>query len=310
MIKNKLKKNYSIKNKTTFLIGGTVEYFIEVNSQEEVLSAIKFAKGLNLPVYILGRGSDILFPDGHLKAVIINIIKEEIENFGDGEYKFSAGNTLNQLVLKVIKDGWVGPEKLIGIPGGIGGAVWANAGAYGIEVSQFVEKVSIIDLDEENLEIKYLNNEECLFKYRDSIFKNKNLVILDVWFKFTEKLKNSNEVEKRIVEILKSRQEKHPLDLPNAGSIFKNVLVIDEIQKFLGTDFKYNKIPAAWLIEQVGLKGYQIGGAAFSEKHANFIVNLENAKAQDVLDLIFLAKNKVKDKFDLNIKEELIYIKN
>lgn len=310
MIENKLEKNYSIKNKTTFLIGGTVEYFIEASDQEDILFVIKFAKELNLPVYILGKGSDILFPDGHLQAVVINIVKEGIEDLGDGLYRASAGSTLNQLVLKVVKDGWTGPEKLIGIPGGIGGAVWANAGAYGTEVSQFVEKVSVINLEGEESEIKILNNEECLFQYRDSIFKNKNIIILDVWFRFTEKLENKEEAQTVIVEILKSRQEKHPLELPNAGSTFKNVLVTDEIQKSLGTDFKYNKIPAAWLIEQVGLKGYQIGGASFSEKHANFIVNLGGAKAQDVLDLISLAKDKVKDKFGLNIEEELIHIKN
>lgn len=310
MIENKLEKNYSIKNKTTFLIGGTVEYFIEASDQEEILSVIKFAKELNLPVYILGKGSDILFPDGHLQAVVINIIEDKLENLGDGLYKVSAGSTLNQLVLNVVKDGWTGPEKLIGIPGGIGGAVWANAGAYGTEVSQFVEKVSVINLEGEEPIVEFLNNEECLFQYRDSIFKNKNIIILDVWFRFTEKLENKEEAQTVIVEILKSRQEKHPLELPNAGSTFKNVLVTDEIQKSLGTDFKYNKIPAGWLIEQVGLKGHQIGGASFSEKHANFIVNLGDAKAQDVLDLISLAKDKVKDKFGLNIEEELIHIKN
>jgi UDP-N-acetylmuramate dehydrogenase len=294
-IADKLKQNFSIKGKTTFLIGGTVEYFIEAGDHEEILLAIQFAKEVNLPVYILGRGSDILFPDEHLKAVVINIVKEEIEELGAGEYKVSAGSTLNQMVFKVVKDGWTGPEKLIGIPGGIGGAVWANAGAYGTEISQFVEKVSVINLEEDEATVEFLNNEECLFKYRDSIFKHKNLVIVDVWFKFIEKLEDYNASKEA---------------LANAGSTFKNVLVTDEIQKLLGTDFKYNKIPAGWLIEQVGLKGYQIGDAMFSEKHANFVVNLGDAKAQDILDLISLAKDKVKDKFGINIEEELIHIKN
>lgn len=308
LILEKLQKNFSIKAKTTFLVGGTVEYFIEASNKEEILLAVKFARTMDLPVIILGRGSDILFPDDHLNALVININEAYIEEEAPGYYKVAAGSILNQFIFKVEKDGWAGMENLIGIPGGIGGAVWANAGAYGTEIKSFVDKVSVLWLDTAEPEVEILNNEQCAFTYRDSIFKHRDGIIIDVWFKLTEQVADWETAKAKMIDILQSRQSKHPLHYPNAGSTFKNVLVTDEIQKELGTSFPYNKIPAGWLIEQVGLKGYQIGGAQFSEKHANFIVNLGNARATDILDLIALAKQKVQDKFGINIEEELIYV--
>ena len=308
IIEEKLKKNYSIKNKTTFLIGGNVEYFIETINIEEILLAIKFAKENDLPIIILGRGSDILFPDEDLRAMVIHINESFIKEEKPGYYKVAAGTNLNKFIFEATENTWSGMESLVGIPGSIGGAVWANAGAYGTEMKSFVDKISVIWLDTENLEIQTLNNKECEFSYRNSIFKERKGVILDIYLKLEEKVDSWEETKAGMLKILQSRQEKHPLNYPNAGSTFKNILVTDDMQKSLETDFSYNKIPAGWLIEQVGLKGHQIGGAAFSEKHANFIVNLGDAKASDVLDLIALAKEKVKEKFDINIEEELIYV--
>lgn len=308
LILPKLQRNYLIKAKTTFLVGGTVEYFIEASNKEEILLAVKFARTMELPIVVLGRGSDILFPDGHLAAVVIHINESYIEEEESGYYRVAAGTILNQFIFKVGQAGWAGMEDLIGIPGGIGGAVWANAGAYGTEIKTFVDKVSVLWLDTAEPQVEILNNQQCAFTYRDSIFKHRNGVIIDVWFKLTDKVQDWESTKTKLIGILQSRQSKHPLNYPNAGSSFKNVLVTDEIQKELGTNFPYNKIPAGWLIEQVGLKGYQIGGAQFSEKHANFIVNIGEAKASDILDLIALAKQKVHDKYGISLEEELIYV--
>lgn len=310
LIKDKIKYKYVIRDESTFLIGNTVEYFLQAETLKEVKAGIEFAKKKNLPIVVLGRGSDVLFSNEHLKMMVIKVSLDYIKKEDEGLYKVGAGSILNKFIFKITQDGWAGMEKLIGIPGSVGGGIWANAGAYGVEIKNFVKSVKVIWLDNDEVEIKNLSNEDCLFSYRDSIFKHRKGVILEAEFEFKEKVVSWEKSKKEILEILKSRQEKHPLDYPNAGSIFKNVIVNDEIQELLGTDFAYNKIPAGWLIEQVGLKGYKIGNAQFSEKHANFIINLGGATAQDVLELIELAKVKVKDKYGIELQEELIYIAN
>jgi len=310
LIKDKIQHRYVIREESTFLIGNTVEYFLPAETLEEVRAGIEFAKKKNLPIVVLGRGSDVLFSNEHLNLMVIKVNLDYIKDNGNGLYKVGAGTILNQFIFKITQDGWTGMEKLIGIPGSVGGGIWANAGAYGVETKSFVKSVKVIWLDQDKVEIKNLNNEDCLFSYRDSIFKHRKGLILEAEFEFKDKVTSWEESKKEILKILKSRQEKHPLNYPNAGSIFKNVIVNDEIQELLGTNFSYNKIPAGWLIEQVGLKGYKIGDAQFSEKHANFIINLGGATAQDVLELIELAKVKVKDKYGIELQEELIYIDN
>lgn len=308
-VKHLLQENYSLRALTTFLIGGQAKWFARTADLEEVLTLMNWAKQQFLPVHILGKGSDILFSDGVINALLIKYENKELEKIDDQHYRVASALPLNYLLMRLAKDGWEDAFSLIGIPGTVGGAVWANAGAYGQEFSNVVEKVKVIFLDEETLQIRELSKEECFFQYRDSIFKHRPALVFEVLVKCQNKTADQNALMTKMVEILKSRHGKQPLNYPNAGSIFKNVEVTDDIQKLLGTNFPHNKIPAAWLIEQVGLKGFQIGGAKFSDKHANFIVNLGDAKAVDVLDLLALAKQKVFDKFSMKIEEELIHIK-
>lgn len=308
-MKNSLQENYPLRQLSTFLIGGTARYFAQTNDLAEVLDLMKWAKTENLPVHVLGRGSDILFSDGVINALFIKYENQYLDAFGDGKYRVASALPLNYLLMRLARDGWEDAYSLIGIPGTVGGAVWANAGAYGQEFADIVESVKVVFLDEVALQIKELSKEECFFQYRDSIFKHRPSLILEIIVTCKNKTVDQDGLLKKMVEILKSRHCKQPLNYPNAGSIFKNVTVTDEVQALLGTNFPHNKIPAAWLIEQVGLKGFRIGDAQFSEKHANFIVNLGRAKATDVLDLLALAKQKVGDYFKIKLEEELIYIK-
>ena len=177
-----------------------------------------------------------------------------------------------------------GLEWAAGIPGTIQGAVYGNAGAFGKSMKDVVERVEVFDVDTEK--IKIFKNKDCQFGYRDSIFKKKkNLVILSV------KIKSGKSNLKKIKEYLNYRKEHHP-QLPSAGSVFKNV----------------GETPAAILIHQAGLTGKKIGDAQISEKHSNFIVNLGKAKAKDVLKLIKLVKKKVKERFKINLEEEIQYL--
>lgn len=308
-MKNLLQENYPLRSLSTFLIGGTAKYFARSHDLQEVLDLMNWAKKENLPVHVLGRGSDILFADGVIDALFIKYENQELEALGEGRYRVASALPLNYLLMRLARDGWEDAHSLIGIPGTVGGAVWANAGAYGQEFADIVESVKVIFLDEPELQIKDLKKEECFFQYRDSIFKHRPALVFETIVRCQNKTTNQEALMKKMVEILKSRHCKQPLNYPNAGSIFKNVAVTDEIQQLLGTNFSHNKIPAAWLIEQVGLKGFRIGDAQFSEKHANFIVNLGQAKANDVLDLLALAKQKVDDHFKMKLEEELVYIK-
>jgi UDP-N-acetylmuramate dehydrogenase len=168
----------------------------------------------------------------------------------------------------------------------------------------------VLDVGGSKLEVKKLKKEDCKFGYRNSIFKRrKNWIILEATLKLEKG--NKKEIEEKIKEILKLRKEKQPLELPSAGSVFKNVpikKVPKKIQEKFNEKIKNGFLPAGVLIEAAGLKGFQIGGAKISEKHANFIVNTGEAKARDVLKLIELIKKRVKKKFKIELKEEIVLV--
>ncbi len=285
-----LKENISLKNYTTFRIGGRARYFFVAKKKEDLIKAVIAAKKLKLPFFILGGGSNLLVSDKGYQGLVIKIqnSKFKIQNDNSKFKIFSeAGVSLSKLVFESFKIGASGLEWAVGIPGTIGGAIYGNAGAFGKAMENIVEEVEVFDLKEK--EIRVLKNKACQFDYRDSIFKrNKNLIILSVKLKKGKR----SEMERRIKDYLNYRKETQPLNSPSAGSIFKNP------KNFF----------AAELIEKCGLKGKRIGGAKISEKQANFIVNLGRAKAKDIKRLINLAKQKVKKKFGINLEEEIQYL--
>ena len=170
-----------------------------------------------------------------------------------------------------------------------------------------MEEVKVLEVKGSRLKVKRLKNKECEFGYRDSVFKRrKNWIILGATLKLKKGVKK--EIEKKIKEILKLRKEKQPLQFPSAGSVFKNLpmkKVPKKVREKFKEKIKNGFLPAAVLIEAAGLKGYQIGGAKISEKHANFIVNIKSAKASDVKELIGKIKKEVKKKFKIKLEEEI-----
>jgi UDP-N-acetylmuramate dehydrogenase len=305
-----IRKNVSLKNYSTFKIGGKAKYFTIVKTTKEILKAILWAKENKIPFFILGGGSNVLFPDEGFNGLVIKMqnAKCKMQN-ENSKFKIicGAGLPLMKLVLKCVKIGATGLENLAGIPGTLGGAIWGNAGAFGREIGDLVKEVKVLNVESSKLEIKRLKNKDCKFSYRDSIFKRKkNWIILEATLKL--KKGNKKEIERKIKEILKLRKEKQPLEFPSAGSVFKNVPVKDlpkKIKEKFKDKIKNGFLPAGLLIDVAGLKGYRIGGAKISEKHANFIVNLGKAKAKDVLELIRLIKRKIKRKFGVELKEEI-----
>ncbi len=285
-----IQRNVSLAKWTTFCIGGRAEFFYTAKSKEALIKAVLAAEKIKAPFFVLGGGSKLLVSDEGFKGIVIKLqnTKYKLQNT---KIIAEAGVMLGVLVNVSAKTGLSGFEWAAGIPGTVGGALRGNAGAFGGEMKDAVREVETYNIKKESREI--FKNKDCCFGYRNSIFKQeKNLVILSAVIELRKG--DKGKIKKEIREHLNYRKEKHPLNFPSAGSIFKNVKPKNA-----------REIPAAWLIDKCGLKGRRIGSAKISEKHTNFIVNLGNAKSYDVKKLINLAKRKVKNKFKIELKEEI-----
>ena len=215
----------------------------------------------------------------------LNLKDIEIKNENNKQIiKVEAGVPVGLLAQKLLKEEITGFEELSGIPGTIGGAVIMNAGAHGKELKDILKKVTAMDY---NGNIHEFTNEECQFSYRNSRFQKEKYIILQATLELEKG--NSTEIKEKMDEYMQFRKEKQPIEYPNAGSTFKR-----------GEDFVTAK-----LIDEAGLKGYKIGGAQVSEKHAGFIVNVDNATAKDVIELTDYIKEKIEEKFGKKINLEI-----
>lgn len=301
------KRNVLLKNHTTFKIGGPARYFLPVSDKRDLAKALRAAKQANLPVFVFGGGSNLLISENGFNGLAVKIQNTDgiVLKAGNVIETF-AGVPMKNLVSFAIRHSLIGLEWAGGLPGTIGGAVRGNAGAFGGEIKDSVVKVEALD---ENLNLKKLNNKQCEFLYRNSVFKQKNWIILSVSVKLK---KGDGKAIKKIADSnIKYRKDRHPMDFPSAGSIFKNVPLSDFSPKFqekLAAVVKKDPfpiVPAAYLISETGLKGIKIGGAQISSKHPNFIVNLNGAKSDDILELINLVKKEVKKKFGVKMETEV-----
>lgn len=305
-----IKYNEPMYKHTSFKVGGPADMFVCVNTIEKLKKTIQIAKSEGIPYIIVGNGSNILVSDYGIDGMVIRYNNNDVEideDFGKNnkqKYEDSkllyindedavkmtcgAGALNGALAYKCFNNSITGFEFAGGIPGTIGGAVYMNAGAFGGEMSQIVSKVKIMDLD--TLQIKILTNLDIGFSYRHSIFQNMKCVILEVELIMGKDDKVA--IGNRYQEIKKKRFETQPLNVPSAGSIFKR-----------GEDF----IPAK-LIDEAGLKGYTIGGAQVSPKHAGFIVNTGEASTKDVMELIEFIKNEIYKKYGVKLETEVRYI--
>ena len=287
MIKIKIYKSYKLASLTTLKIGGRAEYFCMPNSISQVKDAYLFAKDNNLKTYIIGNGSNILISDHGLKGLVISTKKLNKYSFNKNIIVAEAGISVNKLNKKIIKHSLTGMEFTGGLPGSIGGAVFMNARAYGREMSNIVSLVCAIKKNEELL---HFTNSQINFSYKQSIFENEqNLFILSV----TLELKKSTfkKIKSLYKQNKKDRIKKGQFKFPSAGCIFKN---------------NYDMgIPSGKIIDEVGLKGKKIGGAQISENHGNFIINTNNAKAEDIKKLIELIEEKVYKEKGIKLQREI-----
>lgn len=300
----------ALSNYTTFKIGGPAKFFVKVDSGEKLSKCVRAARELKLPFFILGGGSNVLISDKGFDGLAVKLEAGEIKIEDKGGYCLASafsGCNLSDFIKKTIGAGFGGLEFSANIPGTVGGAIFGNAGAYGKAVGDFVESVEIIDVGDAQCASRVLSQEQCAFAYRESVFKkNKDWIIAEITFK----LEKDDKAAERLSQIQKEYNErcaKQPLDFPSAGCSFKNVLFAPDLARYETWVVK-GKIPAARFIEEAGLKGQKIGGAMVSDKHANFILNVGGAKADDVIQLISLIKMKVRDEFGVQLQEEVQYV--
>ena len=281
-----VKIDESMKKHTNFKIGGNADVFVIAKSIEEIKCVIKFSKENNIPLAILGNGSNVLVSDKGIRGIVLQIgLKEiKVEKHENALIEVDAGAMLGALAQILLKQSISGFEFAAGIPGSIGGAIRMNAGAYGGEMKDIVKNVTVLN---EKGEINILTNEECEFSYRHSRFTNSKEIIIKATLELP--LGNEDEIKAKMDEYDQSRREKQPLNLPSAGSTFKR-----------GSDFITAK-----LIDECGLKGYTSGDAQVSTLHAGFVVNLGNATAQDVLNVVSHVKQVVLEKTGKQIELEV-----
>jgi UDP-N-acetylmuramate dehydrogenase len=312
-----IKQNISLKNYTTFKIGGKVKYFAEVKNLQELKKIIQWTKDNHLSFFILGNGSNVLFSDKGYQGIIIKIKNSTLKKINQTVILVDAGLSLGEFLNKCVQNQWRGFEWMAGIPGTIGGAIYGNAGAFGKEMKNFVKK--IITLNPQSFKIKHYLLSQCKFGYRESIFKKNQEIILAVELRV--KKGNQAEIQKIIQENWQYKLQHQMFKYPSAGSIFKNIILREtpyqkaynakkQLVKIQDEEVqvKGGKISAGWFIEKCGLKGKIRGGAKISDFHANVIINFKQAKAKDILFLINLIKKSVWKKFQISLEEEIVII--
>ena len=276
--------NEPLSKHTTYGIGGPAEIMVFPENKTDLIQIIRTARKMNQPVSILGSGSNILISDNGIKGVVISLKNTlkliEIEN---QKLYAECGSMLGRIVKQAVKHNLIGLENLNGVPGTLGGALVMNAGAWGGEISENLVQVELID---EDGKLRYLQKNEINFSYRQSSVNKKDILLSA---EFLLKKADKEIINKNFVEAQTGRKSTQPLNKRSAGSLFKNP----------------KGHSAGKLIDEAGLKGFSIGQAKISDKHANFFINEGNASSKDMLQLIKKAHQTVKEKFNINLELEV-----
>lgn len=273
---------------TTFRVGGEADIFVQVNGKEQLRTLITFLGKIGEDFFVLGKGSNILVGDRGYRGIILDMSKHFTEVQVEGNRIIAqAGASLPYVAAVAADHGLTGLEFAAGIPGTIGGAVVMNAGAYDGEMKQVVKKVTILSRSGEEMELDGASME---FGYRTSVIKNRPFVVEEVELELAPG--NKEDIVRKAAEFNQRRRDKQPLEYPSAGSTFKR-----PEGHFAGK-----------LIMDAGLRGFRVGGAQVSEKHCGFVINVGNATATDISDLMDEVRDRVKERFGVTLEPEVIRI--
>ena len=295
--------NFPLKEITALRIGGPARQFVVVSNKSELTEALIYASQKNIPYLVIGGGSNLLVSDSGVNKLIIKNEMEGIIKQGK-TLKVASGVILQHLVDYSIAHSLEGLQKLSGIPGSIGGAVYGNAGAYGQTISDFIFEVKALD---PNGQIITFDKEECEFAYRSSLFKKKYYIVLEIVFKLNSG--KTEQLRKEADEILEKRLIKYPKGIKCPGSFFKN-LVAEELplgilKRIPKEKIVFGKIPAGSLLEEVGAKGDSLGDIEIATYHANLFVNKGNGKASDFYELAKKYEDLVYEKYGIKLEPEV-----
>ncbi|MBR2040163.1 MAG: UDP-N-acetylmuramate dehydrogenase [Clostridia bacterium] len=282
-----VKLNEPMKNHNGFKTGGNADVFVTVGDTEVLSSLVETANSLEVPLFILGKGSNLLVSDKGIEGAVVSLgLMDEISI--DGEMVTAeAGTSLTALCVAVANEGLSGLEFAYGIPGTVGGALYMNAGAYGGEIKDVVLSADFVSLSGE---MGTIEKDKMNLGYRTSCFKTDSNIITKVTFKLTKG--DKAEIWDKMNTLMGKRRDKQPLEYPSAGSTFK----------------RPEGYFAGVLIEENGLKGVSVGGAQVSEKHAGFVINKSNATTKDILDLMKKVQNTVLENNGVKLEPEVIFV--
>lgn len=286
---NRIKLKEKMENHTTLRIGGSADYFVTPAGTEEIIEIIRLCNEEGMAFYVMGNGSNLLVSDDGYRGLIIKIAEDysEIWVKEDGTVTAQAGVLLSKLANVIAKNSLTGFEFASGIPGTLGGAVTMNAGAYGGEMKQCLTSAKVLDMKGN---IFILTKDELELGYRTSILQKKNYILLEATMKFENG--DQQEIFGKMQDLNRQRREKQPLEKFSAGSTFK----------------RPEGYFAGKLISDAGLRGYQVGGAAVSEKHCGFLINKDNATAKDFITLIQEVIRIVHEKYGVTLEPEVRFL--
>lgn len=284
-----IKQNEPMSRHTSFKIGGNADLYIIPHDMDALIETVRILKETETKRYFLGNATNVLFDDAGFRGAVVSLGNICAIKVIENRIIAEAGASLN-LVCKTARDKELsGLEFAYGIPGSIGGAVFMNAGAYGGEMSQVVAQSTYLSLDDMTVHTIPLSAHE--YGYRESVYRHNNWLVLSAVLELQKG--EYDKINTAMNDYMSRRIDKQPLEYPSAGSVFK----------------RYPRRYTGQMIEECGLKGYSIGGAQVSEKHAGFIVNKGGATSADVLALIEHIKNEVYKKFDCRIECEVIHVR-
>jgi UDP-N-acetylmuramate dehydrogenase len=308
-----IQKDFPLSQILWYKIGGKTKYLLEAENSEDIKKALDFIEKNNIQkVFICGLGSNLIFTDDYFDGAVIRIVQtKKTDNSFQAKNEFAtifAGAVLDDVIQFSFNNNIIGLEWAGGLPGTIGAGVRGNVGAFGKEIKESLFSVEVLEIKNTGYSLRTIKKTDLHFSYRNSLIKeNKNLIIVSTTFQlqpaaFEDVVKAKNTYMNNI----NYRKEHHPIEYPTCGSVFKNITDANQIQKILAIwpDIKesmdtkwHGKISMGYVVKRLGFSKYRVGNMQVSEKHANFIVNLGNAKASDVLTIIKEIQNKVQETF-------------
>jgi len=314
MLRDKLhniQENYPLAEFTTYHIGGPAKYFFDAVTDEDVVMAVQAAKEAKMQYFILGGGTNILVSDAGFDGLVIRMNNAVIDIQGT-KVRCGAGTLLPDFVQATIERSLSGLELLSGIGGTVGGAIRGNAGAFGKSIGDCVTRVWAF----ENGAKREFSKQECGFEYRTSVFKRKNILVISAELELEKG--NGNELARLSRETVQKREKRYDPRWKSAGCVFKNIdlslVKIDEDRVMRALDVtegeyreatKHGKLPVSFIVDKLGLKGKKIGGAQVANEHGAFILNVNNATSDHVIQLISYIKMMVRDKLGIQLEEEI-----